>query len=205
MINFRYHIVSLMAVFIALSVGIAVGVSLSPSVDQGIITQAAVGIAVGVSLSPSVDQGIITQAAQDRKQVTDLRAELDRRNALDQYREAYDQRVGQVVAENVLSGIRVAIVAMPDAPTAVVEAISTAAEEAGGNVVREVTINAEVFEAEPDRQDQRSAGPVGSRYQLRRFDVRGHQGRARAGRSIAARGVLDRDTQHARRWPSAMP
>ena len=68
MINFRYHIVSLMAVFIALSVGIA----------------------VGVSLSPSVDQGIITQAAQDRKQVTDLRAELDRRNALDQYREAYD-------------------------------------------------------------------------------------------------------------------
>ena len=47
MINFRYHIVSLMAVFIALSVGIA----------------------VGVSLSPSVDQGIIAQAAQDRKQV----------------------------------------------------------------------------------------------------------------------------------------
>ena len=50
MINFRYHIVSLMAVFIALSVGIA----------------------VGVSLSPSVDQGLLQQAAQDRKQVTDL-------------------------------------------------------------------------------------------------------------------------------------
>ena len=60
MINFRYHIVSLMAVFIALSVGIA----------------------VGVSLSPSVDQGLLQQAAQDRKQVTDLRAELDRRKAL---------------------------------------------------------------------------------------------------------------------------
>ena len=30
LINFRYHIVSLMAVFIALSVGIAVGVSLGP-------------------------------------------------------------------------------------------------------------------------------------------------------------------------------
>ena len=89
MINFRYHIVSLMAVFIALSVGIA----------------------VGVSLSPSVDQGIIAQAAQDRKQVTDLRTELDRRNALDEYREAYDLQVGKVVAENVLSGIRVAIVA----------------------------------------------------------------------------------------------
>ena len=62
LINFRYHIVSLMAVFIALSVGIA----------------------VGVSLSPSVDQGLLQQAAQDRKQVTDLRAELDRRKALDE-------------------------------------------------------------------------------------------------------------------------
>jgi len=124
LINFRYHIVSLMAVFIALSVGIA----------------------VGVSLSPSVDQGIIAQAAQDRKQVTDLRTELDRRNALDEYREAYDLRVGKVVAENVLSGIRVAIVAMPDAPTAVVEAISAASEEAGGNVVRDVKINAEAFD-----------------------------------------------------------
>ena len=72
MINFRYHIVSLMAVFIALSVGIA----------------------VGVSLSPSVDQGLLQQAAQDRKQVTDLRAELDRRKALDDYRNAYDEQVG---------------------------------------------------------------------------------------------------------------
>ena len=71
-INFRYHIVSLMAVFIALSVGIA----------------------VGVSLGPSVDEGLLQQAEQDRKQVTELRAELDRRNALDEYREAYDQQVG---------------------------------------------------------------------------------------------------------------
>ena len=77
LINFRYHIVSLMAVFIALSVGIA----------------------VGVSLSPSVDQGMLAQAAQDRKQVTDLRAELDRRNALDEYREAYEHRVGKVVTD----------------------------------------------------------------------------------------------------------
>ena len=40
MINFRYHIVSLMAVFLALAVGIAVGVSLSPSVDEGVLAQA---------------------------------------------------------------------------------------------------------------------------------------------------------------------
>ena len=104
MINFRYHIVSLMAVFIALSVGIA----------------------VGVSLSPSVDQGLLQQAAQDRKQVTDLRAELDRRKALDDYRNAYDEQVGGAVTAGVLNGQRVAMVAMPDAPTDVLRTVSNA-------------------------------------------------------------------------------
>ena len=87
MINFRYHIVSLMAVFIAL----------------------AVGIAVGVSLSPSVDEGILAQAAQDRKQVTDLRTELSRRNSLDTYRSTYEQRTGQLVLAGELPDARVAL------------------------------------------------------------------------------------------------
>ena len=124
MINFRYHIVSLMAVFIALSVGIA----------------------VGVSLSPSVDQGLLQQAAQDRKQVTDLRAELDRRKALDNYRNAYDEQVGQVVTAGVLNGQRVAMVAMPEAPTSVVRDISKAIG-AGGTVVRDVKVTPEAFDA----------------------------------------------------------
>ena len=88
MINFRYHIVSLMAVFMAL-----------PSASRS-----------GVSLGPSVDQGLQQQAAQDRKQVSELRAELDRRNALDEYREAYEQQVGDVVIEGALSGVPVALV-----------------------------------------------------------------------------------------------
>jgi hypothetical protein len=124
LINFRYHIVSLMAVFIALSVGIA----------------------VGVSLSPSVDQGLLQQAAQDRKQVTDLRAELDRRKALDNYRNAYDEQVGVAVTAGVLNGQRVAMVAMPDAPASVVRSVSNAVVAAGGTVVRDVKVNAEAFD-----------------------------------------------------------
>ena len=126
MINFRYHIVSLMAVFIALSVGIA----------------------VGVSLSPSVDQGLLQQAAQDRKQVADLRAELDRRKALDNYRNAYDEQVGAAVTAGVLNGQRVAMVAMPDAPASVLRSISDAVVGAGGTVVRDVKVNAEAFESD---------------------------------------------------------
>jgi hypothetical protein len=124
LINFRYHIVSLMAVFLAL----------------------AVGIVLGVTLRPSVDTGLAQQAAQDRKQVQDLRAELDRRNALDDYRDAYAARVGAELTAGVLNGAKVALVAMPDAPSAVVSAISAAITDAGGAVTGTVKVNAKAFD-----------------------------------------------------------
>jgi Copper transport outer membrane protein, MctB len=126
LINFRYHIVSLMAVFLAL----------------------AVGIVLGVTLRPSVDTGLAQQAAQDRKQVQDLRAELDRRNALDEYREAYATRAGQVLTAGVLNETKVAVVSMPDAPSAVVSAISAAVIEAGGAVTATVKVNPKAFDDE---------------------------------------------------------
>ena len=130
MINFRYHIVSLMAVFLAL----------------------AVGIAVGVTLRPSVDQGLAQQAAQDRKQVQDLRAELTRRAALDTYRNVWADRVGEVVTSGLLTGSKVALVTMPDAPTSVVQRLSTALTAAGGTLSRTVKINKDVFD--PAKSDK---------------------------------------------------
>ncbi|GAA1852408.1 copper transporter [Microlunatus capsulatus] len=124
MINFRYHIVSLMAVFLAL----------------------AVGIAVGVSLSPSVSAGLNEQAAQDRKQVTALRGELDRVNALDEYRDAWAGRAGQQLALGALTGVGVAVVAMPDAPNPVVQALTDGVTAAGGTVVRTVRVDPDVFD-----------------------------------------------------------
>jgi hypothetical protein len=124
LINFRYHIVSLMAVFLAL----------------------AVGIAVGVSLGPSVDRSIVTQADADRQQVTLLRSEIDRRNNLDAYRNTYEQRTATLVLGGQLSGARVAVVTMPDAPGSVVTAVAEAVDQAGGRVVTRVKVNARVFD-----------------------------------------------------------
>ena len=129
MINFRYHIVSLMAVFLALSVGIA----------------------VGVSLGPSVDQGLLRQAEQDRKQVAELRNEINRRNALDEYQQAYDQQAGEPVIEGALRDVRVALVTMPDAPSRVVTDLTAAVASAGGTVVREVEVRPDAFD--PDRSE----------------------------------------------------
>jgi hypothetical protein len=126
LINFRYHIVSLMAVFLAL----------------------AVGLVLGVTLRPSGDTGLAQQAAQDRKQVQDLRAELDRRNALDEYREAYAARAGQELTAGALNETKVAVVAMPEAPSAVVSAINAAVTAAGGTVTATVKVNAKAFDEE---------------------------------------------------------
>ena len=124
MINFKYHIVSLVAVFIALSVGIA----------------------VGVALSPAVDTGLLRQAEQDRKQVTELRAEINRRNALDAYRQAYDEQAGAPLIAGALRDVRVAVVAMPDAPGRVVTDLTAAVATAGGTVVREVEVRPDAFD-----------------------------------------------------------
>ena len=129
-INFRYHIVSLMAVFLAL----------------------AVGIAVGVSLGPSVSAGLNEQAGQDRRQVTELRAELDRVAALDQYREAWAERAGEQVAGGALGGVGVAVVTMPDAPDEVAQELRDAVERSGGTVVRTVDVDDSVYD--PTRAEQ---------------------------------------------------
>ena len=132
MINFRYHIVSLMAVFLALSVGIV----------------------IGVTLRPSVGSGLTQQAEQDRKTVQELRAEIDRRNALDKYREDYAARVGPTITAGVLSGARVAMIVMPDAPSAVVNAIAKAVPIAGGEVTKTVRVDDSAFaDTAPEKLD----------------------------------------------------
>jgi hypothetical protein len=84
---------------------------------------------------------------------------------------------------------------MPDAPSAVVQAISTAIEEAGGNVVREVKINAEVFEAsQADKINKSLASWAPDINSGDSMSPATKVGLALA-RSIAARGVLDRDSQ----------
>jgi Copper transport outer membrane protein, MctB len=173
MINFRYHIVSLMAVFLAL----------------------AVGIAVGVTLRPSVDQGLAQQAAQDRKQVQDLRAELTRRAALDAYREVWAERVGAVVTTGLLTGTKVALITMPDAPTGVVQQMSTALTASGGTLTRTVKISKDVFD--PTKADKLSTalGPYGSALGLTDKMSEADKFGVALGRAIATKLPAARDAE----------
>ena len=171
MINFRYHIVSLMAVFIALSVGIA----------------------VGVSLGPSVDQGLLQQAEQDRKQVAELRAELNRRNALDDYREAYEEQTGEPLIQGALNGVRVAVVAMPDAPGQVVTDITAAVASAGGSVVREVVVRPDAFDPEKADEVTEALASLAIHVPLNEGMTQAEKIGAALARSIASPQAEDRD------------
>jgi len=128
-INFRYHVVSLVAVFLALAVGVVLGASI---LGQGINDQ------------------IITQASNDRKALEDLRALQGQQQNLDRYRDAYDQQMGAKLAANLLAGERVAIVVMPDTPRSVVSPIIKQVATAGGVVTTTVTVAAKAFD--PDQQ-----------------------------------------------------
>jgi hypothetical protein len=171
LINFRYHIVSLMAVFLALSVGIV----------------------LGVTLRGPVDEGLTAQAEQDRRQVQELRTELDRRDAIDDYRDAYALRGGKVLTQDLLAQRRVAIVAMPDAPTPVVNAIDTAVTDAGGVVTHTVRVNADAFDTEKTAATLKVLDAFGGQLQLTEAMTPATKLGTALGRAVFAKDASERD------------
>jgi hypothetical protein len=171
LINFRYHIVSLMAVFLALSIGMV----------------------LGVTFGAPVNAGINTQAEADRKQVQDLRAELDRRNQLDDYRDAWAARAGRSLTDGVLTDYRVGLIAMPDAPTAVVNSITTAVTDARGTLTSTTRVSRNAFD--PAKVDDLNAAvePYSGQLGLVAGMSNGTRFGLALGRALGAKDVTDSD------------
>jgi len=143
LINFRYHIVSLMAVFLALAVGITLGVSL---------------------VSGEANKGLAAQAEQDRKQVATYRNQITQMQQLDRYRDAYASQVGKQVTADMLLDVPVAIIAMPDAPRSVVNNVQQAVGDAGGIVASVTSVDAQVFEPSQRSQVMSVLQPFSNQY-----------------------------------------
>lgn len=143
MINFRYHIVSLMAVFLALAVGITLGVTL---------------------VSGEANRGLAAQAEQDRKQVQVYRQQLEQQRQLDEYRDSYAGQVGADVTATMLDGSSVAMVVMPNAPGAVVSSIQQAVKNSGGTLTATATISRDVFDPTKTAQVRQTISPYSKHY-----------------------------------------
>jgi hypothetical protein len=125
LIDFRYHLVSIIAVFLALAVGIAVGAE---------------------AVSPQLASTLRTQAHNAAKSNNALYAEnslLKKEIGAD---ELFAQAASGSLLTNLLVGERVALITAPGADTATVNGISSALTRAGATVTGTVALAPQFFD-----------------------------------------------------------
>lgn len=119
MIDFRYHVVSLVAVFLALATGIVIG---------------------GFSLRGEVADQLNGQVVQLRKDKSDLQNQLNQASAGGRKRDEGVSEVAPKVLAGTLAAKRVAIVALPDTDGALLKSVRDTVATAGGSVTTTVTL-----------------------------------------------------------------
>jgi hypothetical protein len=170
--DFRYHALSLVAVFLALGIGILLGVTIGDS----LVSEAERG----------VRQSLRGDVVEARDEVRELRRE---RELVDRW---VERAVPSLVAAE-LDGERVAIVGIGGLPDDVASPVADAVEAAGGVVDSRVEVETPVDERE-------LADAIGGRFARLGADARLLEALGRAvGRSVVRGGSVARSL--ARRFP----
>lgn len=131
MIDFRYHLVSLVAVFIALAVGIVLGAG---------------PLREGLS---STLEGEVSQLRAER---TELRNEVDLANQRAEARERALERTAGRALDGTLEGVRVGVVIFPGADRNVLEQLERQLDRAGGQVGLTVEVSEDWAGPTPDEE-----------------------------------------------------
>jgi Copper transport outer membrane protein, MctB len=124
-INFRYHLVSLVAVFLALAIGILVGAT---------------------ALRPGVTEALKRESNAERRKITSQLANI---RQLDQLLNA-DQAFAEAAAPRLLSGLlagqRAVLVTAPGADSGTISGVTTALQQAGAKVAGQVVLQSSFFD-----------------------------------------------------------
>ncbi len=127
MIDFRYHLVSIIAVFLALAVGIVVGaVALTPKVASTLNRES---------------QNAVKRNAQLFAQNSQLKHQISADDAFAQAAEGS-------LLDRLLVGQQVVLVTAPGADTGVVNGIATALRESGATLTGTVALTPQLFETD---------------------------------------------------------
>ena len=141
MVDFRYHALSLVAVFLALGIGIVLGVT------------------VGDSLVSDADRNLRDSLRDD---VTEAREQVRSEQELGSKREQVIEELSPQVAGGRLRGTRIALVALGELPGAVADSIEEAVELGDGDLVRTAVLAPpEAPRSRNPRRQQRLGGRVG--------------------------------------------
>ena len=132
MIDFRYHLVSLISVFLALAVGIVLGAG---------------------PLQNSIGSTLTEQVATLRADRDDLREQLDTASAAVTHRDEFAEATTPALVGNALTGRAVAVISLPGVEEDVVEPLAEAIGTAGGSVTGRIrlTENWTAADKEADR------------------------------------------------------
>jgi hypothetical protein len=125
-IDFRYHIVSIVAIFFALGAGVVLGAG---------------------PLKGTGSELVASQAEKDRQQLAETRAKLDETKTLDKYRDDYVAKVTAGLTDGKLSGRKIAVVTMPNADGDLANSLTEELEKAGGQVTTRVALDSKMFDA----------------------------------------------------------
>ncbi len=132
MIDFRYHLVSIVAVFLALAIGIVLGAAELQGPAYNILNRTT------GKLQTELDQ---------------TRGQLATAQAQDGEGESYAQAVEPAVLRDLLSGQRILIVTEPGAQSSVISGISAAAIDAGATITGEIALQPKFFDTSDTTQD----------------------------------------------------
>lgn len=126
MIDFRYHLVSIVAVFLALAIGIVVG---------------------STALKPAVLTGLQKTASAEKGRIDALFAKNAQLNNQLKAAESYAQSGERLALGGLLDGQRVVLVTAPGFPGSVVTGVSSQLTLAGATVSGEVQLQSQFFTA----------------------------------------------------------
>ena len=132
MIDFRYHLVSIVAVFLALALGIVLG---------------------STELQPAAYNFLNSTTAKLQNQLDQATSQRDAAQQQAGEGEQYAQAVEPAVLHDLLTGQRLLIVTEPGAQSSVVSGISTAAIDAGATVTGQINLQSKFFDTSGTAQD----------------------------------------------------
>ena len=136
MIDFRYHLVSIAAIFLALAVGIVLGAG---------------------PLKGTLGDTLAGEVAQLRTDADTLRSDLADAEAAVTSRDDVLTTVRPRTTSGVLSGTSVSILALPGSPDAAVESARQALAEAGGTIAADVRVDPSWTSEDPPEVTDRTA------------------------------------------------
>jgi hypothetical protein len=125
-IDFRYHLVSLVAVFLALAAGVALGSG---------------------PLGAELSNGLLSEDDKDRETAEAQRLELSAANQVANFNDAFASAVDTSVLDGLLDGTTVTVFALPDANSATVAAVIEELQVAGADVVGKVDVAPALIDA----------------------------------------------------------